>query len=214
MAKPTPCSRRLLAFILVFFWTTLLKAPGAAAQQYSNCNGSTSFIGDAICDITLNNEDCGYDGGDCCECTCIDTVENSCGSGTGFFCTDPNVPSNCSTTTNPTPSPTPAPEVDPYADCEGYLPHLQDGYCDSDLNVAECGWDGGDCCVCTCLEDLTHECGQIGDGFDCKDPDAPTDCNEALLSDCTGYLYDYQDGYCDDELNNEECAWDGGDCCR
>ena len=22
------------------------------------------------------------------------------------------------------------------------------------------------------------------------------------------------DGYCDDETNNAECAWDGGDCCK
>lgn len=30
-----------------------------------------------------------------------------------------------------------------YPDCSGYTSHIRDGYCDSDLNVASCGWDGG-----------------------------------------------------------------------
>ena len=29
-----------------------------------------------------------------------------------------------------------------------------------------------------------------------------------------GYLANYNDGYCDDELNNYVCNFDGGDCCR
>lgn len=31
-----------------------------------------------------------------------------------------------------------------YPDCPGYASHIADGYCDGDLNIAPCGWDGGD----------------------------------------------------------------------
>jgi len=30
----------------------------------------TEFFGDSYCDKPNNNAECGYDGGDCCECTC------------------------------------------------------------------------------------------------------------------------------------------------
>ena len=30
---------------------------------------------------------------------------------------------------------------------------------------------------------------------------------------CNGKPDWIDDGYCDDENNNEECGWDGGDCC-
>lgn len=36
----------------------------------------------------------GYDGGDCCECTCVSTVDFTCGSEDhgGFACVDPSAP--------------------------------------------------------------------------------------------------------------------------
>lgn len=37
----------------------------------------------------------GYDGGDCCECTCISTTDNGCGVATGFACFDPSASSSC-----------------------------------------------------------------------------------------------------------------------
>ena len=47
---------------------------------------------------------------------------------------------------------------------------LGDGYCDtgSNYNTADCGWDGGDCCVSTCQEpeDSSYDCGQ--NNYDCK----------------------------------------------
>ena len=33
-----------------------------------------------------------------------------------------------------------------------------------------------------------------------------------MLKDCN-YKDDIANGYCNDKSNNEECAWDGGDCC-
>jgi len=43
---------------------------------------------------------------------------------------------------------------------------LGDGYCDADLNVLDCNWDGGDCCLDACIGDL---CGV--NGFDCIEGD-------------------------------------------
>lgn len=37
-------------------------------------------------------------------------------------------------------------------------------------NIAECGWDGGDCCSCTCEEGLQYVCGEFVD-YNCLDPD-------------------------------------------
>lgn len=38
-----------------------------------------------------------------------------------------------------------------YPDCPGYTSHIADGYCDGDLNIASCGWDGGNLWVHLCL---------------------------------------------------------------
>ena len=35
----------------------------------------------------------GYDGGDCCECTCVSTSDYTCGEHGGYFCLDPGA--NC-----------------------------------------------------------------------------------------------------------------------
>lgn len=40
-----------------------------------------------------------------------------------------------------------------------------DGECDSGNNIAQCGYDGGDCCECSCIGDCAS--------LDCVDPSAP-----------------------------------------
>ena len=82
---------------------------------------------------------CDWDGGDCCVGTCVDGTY-ACGEMAPFNCTDPSQ-SGCQV---------------PYPQWVG------DGWCDgaSPYNTAECGWDGGDCCVGTCI-DGTYACGEM-----------------------------------------------------
>ncbi|CAM9351668.1 unnamed protein product, partial [Laminaria digitata] len=185
---------------------------------------SSAFTSDGDCDEVNNNEECGYDGGDCCECTCVSTVDFTCGLDIfgGFACIDPN-----------------APCVDDddffgFDDDEemsasySFLSFLciqqlnGDGACDPDQNMEECGYDGGDCCECTCDSDELP-CGSNG-GFDCIDPRADCSMDDGLLSSnavastTTSYpvcaTRNFSDAYCDERNNNEECGYDGGDCCE
>ena len=66
-----------------------------------------------------------------------------------------------------------------YPDCDApLLSYIADGFCDGLYNNALCGWDGGDCCECTCLGTGYYDCGSAG--YNCRDIDAPlviADCN-------------------------------------
>ncbi|CAM9391443.1 unnamed protein product, partial [Ectocarpus sp. 8 AP-2014] len=55
-----------------------------------SCGGAAT-IGDGVCDADNNTEDCGYDGGDCCICTCASSADGTCGS-SGYYCLDPSAP--------------------------------------------------------------------------------------------------------------------------
>ena len=78
---------------------------------------------------------------------------------------------------------------------------IGDGLCEDENNVPECDYDGGDCCG---IVDKKHckEC-------KCKDPSfgGTVDKQPCFNSKLRG------DGNCDDENNNPECDFDGGDCC-
>ena len=84
-----------------------------------------------------------------------------------------------------------------------------DNYCDDDNNNEECGWDGGDCCG----DDVNT---QYCSACECLDPNGGGDATTAAPSppgDACGSPQWFGDNYCDDDNNNEECGWDGGDCC-
>ena len=136
----------LCGFLVMLSFCT----PGGA--QYENCTAAIDFIADGWCDLFNNIDDCSYDGGDCCSCSCIDGLEYECGSN-GFYCAD----ESC---------------LDPvvvaqFPSCTGNLFRFADGDCNVENNSPECGYDGGDCCMCTCAN--RSSC--IFD-FDCIDPNA------------------------------------------
>ena len=110
------------------------------------------------------------------------------------------------------------------ADQEEYYRKLQykNGKCEGglqSLNNAECGFDGGDCCLNNCGTDmidsvslsksklfknvLTYLSNQ---GSEEKCPCKGFDCPEPRNSKKFG------DGKCDPELNNAGCFYDYGDC--
>ena len=73
-----------------------------------------------------------------------------------------------------------------------------DGYCDDDNNKEACFFDGGDCCGPNVNTEYCTECQCLSDGGSsggCSDPDW------------------VGDDFCNDGNNNQECNYDGGDCC-
>ncbi|CAM9823855.1 unnamed protein product [Ectocarpus fasciculatus] len=103
-------------------------------------------MSDGFCDADNNNEECQYDGGDCCSCDCVDD-DFTCGD-TAYDCLD--VGSSC------------------YGDlqCSGVPNLMSNGECDADNNNEECEYDGGDCCSCDCT-DGDYICGSVG--YNCLD---------------------------------------------
>ncbi|CAM9907104.1 unnamed protein product [Pylaiella littoralis] len=175
---------------------------------YSSSSSSDcieGYYGDGDCDSSNNKAECGYDGGDCCSCTCVDTEDYTCGMN-DFACIDPEAA--CVDDDDIT--------AEMFENC-GRLYSIGDGYCDQDNNKAECGYDGGDCCSCTCTApenswDDDYSCARfacIDPGATCVDDD---DVTADMVENC-GYVFGLGNGYCDQDNNKAECAYDGGDCC-
>ena len=82
-----------------------------------------------------------------------------------------------------------------FSDCPH--PHwIGDSFCDEKTNVAECDYDGGDCC-----------------GYNVN-TDFCSDCNCHINETCVAGTHPLVgDGFCNDQTNNEICNYDGGDCC-
>ena len=129
--------------------------------QYTNCTGYLADIGNGYCNSENNNEACGWDAGDCCQCACISS-NHKCGTN-GFACVDPD--SGCVDS-----------RIVGFVNCDGDLQTFSDGVCDPDNNNEACGWDGGDCCKCTCGG---SECLSL-DGTECMDPEAAGEENGCL----------------------------------
>lgn len=164
----------------------------ASAQDGASCtSGFPDRIGNGWCDMENNNEDCDYDGYDCCACQ-YETPPHEFVVKHFLVCRNPN--SMCELD----------PRVEEYADCNGDINDLEDGYCDQRNNIVDCGHDGGDCCGC----------GGTDDGFSSSSCEGSgASCSYYLPACPNGYTEGLGDEFCDLVNNNEECNFDNYDCC-
>ena len=77
--------------------------------------------------------------------------------------------------------------------------YVGDGSCDDGVNIPECNYDNGDCCL---PNPLTMYCTLCL----CKSYDYHGEI-------CRNDITQIGDGLCDDATNVQECDFDGGDCC-
>ena len=94
--------------------------------------GTHPLVADGFCNDETNNDDCHYDGGDCCgscintdycsQCTCLGEI-----IGNGI----PNA-------------------------------FVGDGFCNDETNNADCNYDGGDCCGSCILNNQCTDCACLG----------------------------------------------------
>eukprot|EP00591_Stephanopyxis_turris_P005654 CAMPEP_0195507010 /NCGR_PEP_ID=MMETSP0794_2-20130614/543_1 /TAXON_ID=515487 /ORGANISM="Stephanopyxis turris, Strain CCMP 815" /LENGTH=842 /DNA_ID=CAMNT_0040633541 /DNA_START=258 /DNA_END=2786 /DNA_ORIENTATION=+ len=212
---------------------------GGSPVGFSGCHDPNACqvinhtrLGNGFCDDALplfNTRSCGWDGGDCCIGTCQSTAQYTCGQNgnvtVGYLhCRDPLQHNESSDGGGG--------GLD-LSDCVAYnLADVGNAFCDegvtagSNLNVASCHWDGGDCCPQTCLNEVEagtgnvlQQCGQNLDGEDigffCLDP-LILGAHPLNESSCPVQHPSFLgDGFCDgDEYNVPGCQWDGGDCCN
>ena len=98
------------------------------------------------------------------------------------------------------------------------------GFCNDETNIADCNFDGGDCCAANINTDFCSECTchiietclagyhpLVGNGF-CNDETNNDDCNYDG-GDCCPYQNLIGNGFCNDDTNHPGCNYDGGDCC-
>ena len=78
----------------------------------------------------------------------------------------------------------------------GYHPLVGNGFCNDDTNIAECDYDGGDCCGYCVVTEHCEDCACLGNIN-----------SDEVTNPLVG------DGVCNDETNNAACNYDGGDCC-
>ena len=186
---------RIIGHISLLF---VLSASGLAAK-YDNCtNGIKETIGNYRCHYMNNNEECAYDGGDCCPCTnLVSRSDDYVYEVFDIFCRDPN--SGCLD-----------PRVDIYPNCtDGVIPDIGDGWCDVENNNEGCHFDGGDCCDCARATNRSSFSLCADPGTVCYSPTAVTVQSTGI----NGNIYFIGDGWCDAQNNNKECLFDGGDCC-
>ena len=185
--------------ILCHIYLVLVLSGAYAAAKYDNCaNGNKDTIQDFACDNENNNEECAYDGGDCCLCTNhFPRSDDVIGEVFDIFCRDPS--SGCLDS-----------RVDMYPNCtDGVIPDIGDGWCDMVNNNKGCLFDGGDCCDCARASNESSFSLCVDPDATCYSPTAVT-----VQSSCiNGNIEIIGDGVCDAGNNNKECLYDGGDCC-
>ena len=97
-----------------------------------------------------------------------------------------------------------------------------DGFCDDDMNIPECDYDGQDCCRESvidyfCIDCRCYESGCEGNILDGKNETTTTSPLEGGSEAAQNVSYCIRpqwvgDGECDQVCNTEWCEFDGGDC--
>ena len=158
-------------------------------------------IGNKICQDENNNGKCGLDGYDCCNPYSDFSYCKEC------RCKLPYRPENS----------THIEEIvqdlleTEYPDCPK-PEYIGDMFCDDVSNTKGCNYDGGDCCDPYSFFFMCHHCvcfnmpnlDVFGEGF--IDDEPPKRCESKQKSRIAN-------GICEDDVNVEECDYDGGDCC-
>ena len=98
--------------------------------------------------------------------------------------------------------------------------NLGDANCHDYFNRPECLYDLGDCCeedifadegeTCYSCYCYTNDIGRYLTLSISLSLDKTFICTDQV---CAGSIHFLADGFCDDENNNVECYFDGGDCC-
>ena len=126
------------------------------------------MVGDGICNDEANHPECNYDGGDCCGSCVVKLYCSDCECLGGYH------PGNGVSS-----------------------PSIGDGFCHDDNNVAECNYDGGDCCGSCVVKEYCSDCECLGGD----------NTGNGVSSPSIG------DGFCHDDNNVADCDYDGFDCC-
>ena len=206
-------------------------AMNANTNSCSECNchfietcigGYHPLVGNGFCNDDTNIAECDYDGGDCCGCVITEHCEDcAClGNITNGEITNPFVGNNlCNDETN-----NPNCNYDG-GDCCGYTINSEhctectcfhqetclagvthvfvgDGVCNDETNIAECYYDGGDCCPNS----------ELVANSVCNDETNIVECSYDG-GDCCSNPNMVGDAICNDESNYLGCNFDGGDCC-
>ena len=169
---------------------------------------NVGLVGNGFCNDETNNDNCNYDGGDCCV---LNANKNSCSDcgchlletcaagyhplvGNGFCDGDTNI-AEC--------------DYDG-GDCCSNPEHVANGVCDEVMNIAECSYDGGDCCINPNMvgdaicNDETNHMGCNYDGGDCcvnVNTDACSECN------CLGSGFITSPGFPENYHGNLDLTW-------
>ena len=89
-ADMTGKSSHIFAVLLLIVWYT---AYGSNPDTCNDADGVGSWMGDGDCDPQNLISECEWDGGDCCNCTCVDE-EYLCNTN-DFLCADPEALDTC-----------------------------------------------------------------------------------------------------------------------
>jgi hypothetical protein len=182
-------------------------------------NDYAPILGDGICESSVyNNDECGYEFGDCEDCNSLVFNTNLTGDGIchgGWHNSD-----RCNSDARdciafnlryPRCSIDAERKLDPTNPLR-QVPVIGDGICNSGLyNNADCGFEDGDCLLCN---ELVDDVNRIGDGI-CDGQNYMSLACGRDGGDCAECPYsqlEIGNGWCTTEYNTPECGYDGGDC--